>query len=183
MNGTGGAIMATRNFFINMCNGGIDQLNNIHSVILCADVPLVTTTLINSLFDKLIHSNVILLAKDTKHIPNGNYGYGRVKMNDHKQFVNIIEEKDCLDDEKNITIVNTGIYAFRVGYLLESLKYINSNNAQNEYYITDCPKVIKEMGINNIDVVMYEHDNYDETLGVNTPEQLKIINDIYNDNC
>jgi bifunctional UDP-N-acetylglucosamine pyrophosphorylase/glucosamine-1-phosphate N-acetyltransferase len=43
-----------------------------------------------------------------------------------------------------ITLINTGTYAFKIGELMDSLKKVNSENSQKEYYLTDCPKIIKD---------------------------------------
>ncbi len=64
-------------------------------------------------------------------------GYGRV-FTDNKGYVTeIIEERDCNNDQKKNTLINSGIYCFDWESLKEILPQLNDNNAQGELYITD----------------------------------------------
>ncbi len=134
-NGTGGAIMATKDFF---ANKSPDSL----VVVLSADVPLITKKTIVNMFDHLTKNDVsgCILGRCT----NQNFGYGRIVTDSKNMFVRIVEEKDCTDTEKMITLINTGTYGFKLGPLMGSLSKLNPNNSQNEYYLTDCPRIIKE---------------------------------------
>lgn len=172
-NGTGGAIMATVNFFNKYIN------ENDRILILSADVPLISFKTMTKLFDNLNNHDVVILSKDTQN----NYGYGRI-ITDFNNFMDIVEEKDCDDEQKRITLINTGIYAFKVKHLLESLKHLTCNNSQKEYYLTDCPKIIKKIygsdTYNPIKLCYVDNNTkYDETLGANTPEQLDILRHEY----
>lgn len=166
-NGTGGAILATKNYFIN--NDPNDTC-----LILSADVPLITENTIKTLLTEISDNkiNAIILAKDTKD----NYGYGRIIM-DNNTFVNIVEHRDCDDEQKKITLINTGIYAFKIGNLLESLKHIDNKNSQKEYYLTDCPKIINNHGM--IKIIKTTNYIFDETYGANTYEQLETLRQEY----
>jgi len=181
-NGTGGAVMATKDFFKKIMDSEEQtELNDYQLLILSGDSPLVSCNTMRRMFDKLSNNdspNVkgAILVNDTKD----NYGYGRVII-DNNKFVKIVEQKDCNDDEKKITTVNTGVYAFSVRPLLESLQYLNTNNSQKEYYLTDCPKIIKEKinSLYEIDIVMIDNKVYNETMGANTPEQLEELRNEY----
>ena len=61
-------------------------------------------------------------------------------------FAKIVEEKDTTADEKKITEVNLSCYVFHSRDLLSALEQIRPNNAQGEYYLTDCPGVLKAAG-------------------------------------
>ena len=181
-NGTGGALMATSDIL--KTKNSNDLL-----LVLSADVPLISKKTMLNMFDQIDDSenNCVILAKDTKN----NFGCGRIILqksvyadndynndnNDYNndQFVKIVEEKDCNDDEQLITLINTGTYVFRVGPLLESFQHLNNENAQKEYYLTDCPKYINNMYDKCSVKIVTINDHfvdYDETLGANTPEQL-----------
>jgi len=161
-NGTGGALM--------VCADHLMKLNsNNRVVVLSADVPLISSRTIEKLFEMNDKSNQTILCKETKD----NYGYGRVVLNSNN-FDRIVEQKDCTEEEKLITLVNTGTYCFRIGPLLESLTKLTDNNAQKEYYITDCARIINEMYPNSVMIQMIDPSiRYDETMGCNTPEQLE----------
>lgn len=174
-NGTGGAVMACQKYLETKTSNDV-------VLILSADVPLITKSTMINMFELAEHNNTncVILAKNTKD----NHGYGRIVTNNNG-FVKIVEQLDCLDHEKNITLINTGTYAFKVEPLLRSLSHLNQSNNQNEYYLTDCPRLIyadstkiTSKGFNpiNLHIINSENSQFDETIGANTPEQLKILN-------
>ena len=66
-------------------------------------------------------------------------GYGRVIMNDDKVSA-IIEEKDADESQKQINLANAGIYCINRALLESALPQIDSQNNQNEFYLTDIIK-------------------------------------------
>jgi len=169
-NGTGGAMIATKSFFIDKNPG--DQI-----LVLSADVPLITKSTMTSMFEKISDSKCCILVRDT----SSNFGYGRVVVDERGEFVKITEQKDCTEEEKLITLINTGVYAFTLGPLIDSLTKIRPNNAQNEYYLTDCPKIINQDSDKNDVIKLHVINNnlFDETLGANTPQQLEQLREEY----
>jgi len=103
-------------------------------VILNGDMPLVTKESIESLIsgDADINMSVIELQNPT--------GYGRVAIKD-KRVLEIIEEKDCNDKQKNITTVNAGVYCVTKEIIKNYIPNLTNNNAQKEYYLTDIVKM------------------------------------------
>ena len=81
-------------------------------------------------------------------VTEANFGLGRVIRDAHGQFERIVEEKDATPEEKRVQEINTGCYAFDSQALLASLDQIRPNNSQSEYYLTDCPRVLKDAGAN-----------------------------------
>jgi bifunctional UDP-N-acetylglucosamine pyrophosphorylase/glucosamine-1-phosphate N-acetyltransferase len=59
---------------------------------------------------------------------------------------NIVEEKDASEDVKKIKEINTGIFCFKGSLLKDALDKIDTNNSQNEYYLTDTLKVLGSDG-------------------------------------
>lgn len=174
-NGTGGALMATTEFF-----KSVDAKDSM--LVLSADVPLITKKTMMQMFDKISdsRSHCCILVKDTE----SNFGYGRICTDTDGSFLKIVEQKDCSDLEKNITLINNGVYTFKVGSLLSCLPLLKPNNSQNEYYLTDCPKLIKDLipGTESVKIHVINSDSntgYDETLGANTPEQLETLRSEY----
>ncbi len=70
-------------------------------------------------------------------------GYGRVKIEDNEVSY-IVEEKDATNEQKAITTVNAGVYAFKRAFLEEFVPKLSNQNAQKEYYITDLITLAKE---------------------------------------
>ena len=135
------------------------------ALILYGDVPLIKTETLSELIGKVSDNNVSLLTVKLEH-PTG---YGRiVRMND--RVVSIVEHKDASADELNITEINVGIYIFKSVPLFQNLDLVKNDNAQGEYYLTDCVKIMYGNGFR---VSVVKADNPDEGLGVNSTQQLK----------
>lgn len=79
-------------------------------------------------------------------VTENNAGLGRVVRDATGKFERIVEEKDATDQQRSITEINTGCYAFSTPLLLESLRQLKPNNVQSEYYLTDCPKILMDHG-------------------------------------
>ena len=53
-----------------------------------------------------------------------------------------VEQKDATEDETLILEVNMSTYVFKQSRLLWALERLSNNNAQGEYYLTDCPELL-----------------------------------------
>lgn len=96
--------------------------------------------------------------------------FGRIVRGADGKLADIVEEKDCDEQQKKITELNVGIYVFKAKPLFEGLKKLNNNNAQGEYYLTDMPKIFISEGRK---VETYSIADENEIYGVNTLEDLK----------
>ena len=140
-------------------------------LILCGDTPLIKYETLNDFVNINSDANVMV----TKL--NNPSGYGRIIELDNK-FVEIKEDKDCNLEEKNIDKVNCGMYVIRNDLLCNYLPCIKNTNSQNEYYLTDIIKIIKENEKDTyINIFEIQKEKQHEILGVNTAEQLKFINE------
>jgi len=95
--------------------------------------------------------------------------YGRVILDGNAQLADIVEEKDCTEAQKKITLLNVGAYVFDSKKLFSALSRIRNDNAQGEYYLPDVPKVLKQDGSR---VAAYTIYDINESIGVNTFEDL-----------
>ncbi|MCQ2419000.1 MAG: NTP transferase domain-containing protein [Clostridia bacterium] len=95
--------------------------------------------------------------------------YGRVIRDENGDFLRIVEERDCDEEQKKIRELNVGIYAFDCKELLACLDLLKNDNAQSEYYLTDVPAIMRSRGKR---VAVYTAELNEQILGVNTPEQL-----------
>ena len=137
-------------------------------LILNGDMPLINKRLLDRFIkNSSRYKASILVAKF-----NNPTGYGRIVVNNNANFIGIVEEKDCTDEQRKIKIINSGIYLFNRQILKDYIPMIDNNNAQNEYYLTDIVKIIKQ----NTDLLVYTDiiDEYENKYisGVNTPEEL-----------
>src|SRR5699024_3992752 len=95
--------------------------------------------------------------------------YGRVVRDNDNLFYKIVEHKDANEEELNIQEINTGIYAFKGIDLKESIKLIDSNNSQNELYLTDCIQILKDQ---DKKVGAFVGEDASEFYGINNKREL-----------
>ena len=132
--GTGHAVMMAGDF--------IDESSDM--LILYGDTPLITGETLTKLVE--VHrteGHSVTVVSSKIEDPTG---YGRIMRDDHGGFERIVEHKDATDTQRMINEINTGIYIFNGRELKESLGKLNNNNAQGEYYLTDCLELILKAG-------------------------------------
>ena len=137
-------------------------------LVLSGDTPLISSSIMKS----MIIFNDVKIMTTLRENPSG---YGRIKIKNDK-FIKIIEHKDCNLEELKINIVNCGIYAFKNKHLLNYLNKLNNNNKQNEYYLTDIIKIIKDYEKIDIELNILSKDKQWQLTNVNDTEQLNYVN-------
>ncbi len=156
--GTGHAVMVCR-----------EQLAN-HSgpvLILTGDSPLVRAESLRGMLAEFEKSQPACLLGTARKEPPGNLG--RIVRDAAGNFAAIVEQKDATTEQLKISEVNMSYYVFDSAALWESLDQVTPSNAQGEYYITDCPGILKAAGR---DVRARCVLAGEETLSINTPEEL-----------
>ncbi|MDD5391460.1 MAG: bifunctional UDP-N-acetylglucosamine diphosphorylase/glucosamine-1-phosphate N-acetyltransferase GlmU [Thiothrix sp.] len=98
------------------------------------DVPLIRSETLQALASGLQDAALCILTT-TLAVPKG---YGRIVRNTEGHVQAIVEEKDASDAQRLITEVNTGFIAARGADLQRWLQQLTPQNAQGEYYLTDC---------------------------------------------
>jgi bifunctional UDP-N-acetylglucosamine pyrophosphorylase/glucosamine-1-phosphate N-acetyltransferase len=97
-------------------------------------------------------------------------GYGRIIRDPQTGDVaRIVEEGDATEDERQITEINTGTYAFDAGALRTALAGIGRANAQGEMYLTDAIAAARGSG-GTVRAIMIEDSAAAE--GINDRVQL-----------
>lgn len=165
-NGTGDAVMA-----------GMAALPDTarRVLILCGDVPLISVDTLKAFaanhMAQKAHVSVLGVYQEDP------CGYGRIICDAGGQPLGIVEEADADAAQKAVNIVNSGIYCIEAGALYHALPMIESNNAQNEVYLTDIIAIARELGYKT---TMYLSENGSEVLGVNTVDELKMVESLLN---
>ncbi len=139
-------------------------------LILCGDVPLLSYDTLKRLYEEHMKSNrdISILA-----VESGNpKGYGRIILDNENNVSGIIEETDATDAQKQIKIINSGIYCVKKEFLEYSLNKISPDNAQGEFYLTDIVKIGYNYN-NNVGAVIGQ-DN-EELLGINSIQDLMAV--------
>lgn len=136
-------------------------------LILNGDTPKLTHTILETFITHAKGSCNILCAK----LENPK-GYGRIYQNETGEVEGIIEEKDCSAIQKQIQIVNTGIYYMDTTILQKYIPLITNNNKKEEFYLTDVVKIVKNNSWNVIHAVKLNESSNKYIMGVNSPEEL-----------
>ena len=156
LNGTGSAVLSSESSY-----------QNTDILVLLGDVPLIKTETMK----KIIQSdNCCILGFQDDNIDNR---FGRIVLNDANNILKIVEYNDATEEERRIKSVNSGILYLNKRYT-HFLHEIDNNNSKSEYYLTD---IIKILTRNNIDITYIEASK-NECMGVNSPTDLKLVNEL-----
>ncbi|MDP2083031.1 MAG: bifunctional UDP-N-acetylglucosamine diphosphorylase/glucosamine-1-phosphate N-acetyltransferase GlmU [Pseudotabrizicola sp.] len=93
--------------------------------------------------------------------------YGRL-LADGDSLLKIVEYKDASDEERAISLCNSGVIFADAKLMFSLVGEVGNANAAGEYYLTDLPELARKRGLSAGVVICPE----DETLGVNTRIQL-----------
>ncbi|WP_270886134.1 bifunctional UDP-N-acetylglucosamine diphosphorylase/glucosamine-1-phosphate N-acetyltransferase GlmU [Pedococcus sp. 5OH_020] len=96
-------------------------------------------------------------------------GYGRILRGPDGEVVGIVEQKDASEEQRAITEINSGIYAFDASMLQHALSQVGTDNAQGEKYLTDVLAIARSSGGR---VSAHLVDDLWQTEGVNDRVQL-----------
>ena len=106
-----------------------------HAVlVLYGDVPLIRTATLTDLVARAGPASLALLSAR----PPDPAGYGRVIRDADGRVARIVEEKDASPEERAVEEINTGVLAAPASRLRGWLAALRADNAQGEYYLTDC---------------------------------------------
>jgi UDP-N-acetylglucosamine diphosphorylase/glucosamine-1-phosphate N-acetyltransferase len=158
---------------IRCCIPELSTYPDVKVLILSGDVPLLS---IQTMWNILNSSSSVRLVVTKMKDPTG---YGRILLTSDSKFNKIIEQKDCNDEEVKIGLVNCGIYVIHSKFILKYSSRLTNTNAQKEYYLTDIIEIIKDQEKINIDLFNVPESNQFEIMGVNTIEQLKELEALY----
>lgn len=140
-------------------------------LILYGDVPLIS----EQTLEKLLNTNEHTAAWLTAYLKNP-YGMGRIIRDYTGNPSAIIEEADLNNAQKSINEINSGVCLLPVNALKSWLKQIANDNAQQEYYLTDCFSLALK---NAVPLTTIHTDDADEIQGVNDRLQLAHLERIY----
>ena len=159
--GTGHAVMMAR-----------EQLSEHQGpvVVVAGDSPMLQASSLRALLDEYQQSAPACLL-GTAHHPDPT-GLGRIVRDANGTFIGVVEEKDATEAQRAITEVNMSTYVFNSIDLLESLEGLTTNNAQAEYYVTDCPSLLLHKG-KQVDALPVLKDF--EALSINTVAHLAAV--------
>ncbi len=96
--------------------------------------------------------------------------FGRVVRDASDKISSIVEAKDATAEERAIREIIPGFFCFDAGWLWQHLRVLTNHNAKKEYYLTDLVGVAVREGacVAPLDI------SPTESIGINTPEHLKL---------
>ena len=162
--GTGHAVQMAKDF-LEAHRGG-------NTLILCGDAPFIDPpTIEGALKLHTSEGNSVTVVTSEKEDPTG---YGRI-IRTENGISGIVEQKDCTSEQAQIKEINSGCYWFDTSDLLDVLFELTPNNAQGEYYLTDCLGLLIGKG-KRADAYISENPNV--SLGANDPAGLAYLNEL-----
>ncbi|KAA5540426.1 NTP transferase domain-containing protein [Roseiconus nitratireducens] len=140
------------------------------TVVVAGDSPLIQPSSLTTLLEHFAsHQPSLLLGTLKKDDPSG---LGRVVRDSEGAFMGIVEQKDATPEQLQIKEVNMSTYLFRTRDLLNALAMLNNDNAQSEYYLTDCARLLRESG-RPVEAVPALQAC--EALSINNPQELELV--------
>ena len=152
--GTGGAMKGVKT-------------QNSQTLILNGDMPLITKDSLLALTSGEADINMSVIKLEDPS------GYGRVII-DEAQVQEIVEQKDCNEEQLLTQTVNAGIYSVNTALLERYIPQLSNDNAQAEYYLTD----IVKMAVDEGKVVNPIYVQEEEFKGVNSKLDLAAAEEI-----
>ena len=137
-----------------------------HVLVLYGDTPLLRSETLEAARGELHDgADLVVLGFETDE-PTG---YGRLLLDERGGLAAIREEKDASEDERALTLCNSGIMGFRAAStLLDLLGRIGKDNAKGEFYLTDAVALARG---DRLEARMIKA-NAEEVLGVNSRAEL-----------
>ncbi len=136
-------------------------------LVLYGDVPLLTRETLQALLEKAADAPLAVLGFEAAD-PTG---YGRLILSEDGGVDAIIEEKDASEEQRRVTLCNSGVMVAGAGMLRRLLPMLRAENAQGELYLTDLVALTRKEG----KTVALSTCREEETLGVNDRAQLATV--------
>ena len=136
-------------------------------LVLYGDTPFVEAETLKRMIDRLNGKGgpgVVVLASYQADPAK----YGRIILGEGDHIAKMVEFRDATEDERAVTLCNSGMMAVRAPDLFRWLGEVGNDNAAGEYYLPDIVNIAARDGR---EVVMIEGDPY-EAAGVNSRAEL-----------
>ncbi len=142
------------------------------TIVVAGDSPLIQHESLSKLLDHLEKTQpALLLGTLKKDDPTG---LGRIVRDADGNFTGIVEHKDATEEQLGIDEVNMSTYLFKTADLMDSLDRLSNDNAQAEYYLTDCARLLHQAG-KNVEALPVLKPC--ESLSINNKAELKLVDE------
>ncbi|WP_146515724.1 sugar phosphate nucleotidyltransferase [Rubripirellula amarantea] len=156
---------------VQMCREVLEQQTG-PTIVVAGDSPLIQPTSLSKLLAHLQDAKpALLLGTLEKDDPTG---LGRIVRNAAGEFTGIVEHKDATPEQLKICEVNMSTYLFQTQDLLAALDKLSNDNAQGEYYLTDCASILRTSG-RPVEALPVLQEC--EALSINNPDELRLVDE------
>jgi bifunctional UDP-N-acetylglucosamine pyrophosphorylase/glucosamine-1-phosphate N-acetyltransferase len=131
------------------------------------DTPLLSTAAVQALAARRAVTQAAAVVL-TARVPDPT-GYGRIVRDAAGQLAHIVEHADATEAQREITEINSSVYAFDAAQLRDALGQLTPHNAQAEEYLPDVVRILVR-GEHPVGAVLI--DDWREIAGVNDRVQL-----------
>ncbi len=145
-------------------------------LILAGDGPLITAGVLQALVTA--HRDDHAAASMATAVLDDPFGYGRIIRDDAGEFVEVIEQADATDEQREIREVFPSIYCVKASELLFALSKLKNENKKREYYLTDVYGILRTAGKK---VLAVQAVSAEDVLAINTREQLAQVDAVMQD--
>ena len=133
------------------------------AVVLYGDTPFISVNTLESMGAARASHDIVVLGFEAADPGR----YGRL-ITDGNALTRIVEFKDSTDEERAVTLCNSGVITARADALFDLIDAVGNDNAAGEYYLTDIVEIGRAMGMTATVVTCDEA----ETLGINSRSEL-----------
>lgn len=142
------------------------------TIVVAGDSPLIQPSSLRTLLDHFQTTKpALLLGTLKKDDPTG---LGRIVRDGDGNFIGIVEHKDASEEQLAIDEVNMSTYLFNTPDLLNALSELKNENAQGEYYLTDCASLLHQSGRS---VEALPALKPCESLSINNTDELRLVDE------
>ena len=133
------------------------------AVVLYGDTPFISVNTLESMGAARASHDIVVLGFEAADPGR----YGRL-ITDGNALAQIVEFKDATDEERAVTLCNSGVVMASADALFDLIDAVGNDNAAGEYYLTDIVEIGRAMGMTATVVTCDEA----ETLGINSRAEL-----------
>jgi bifunctional UDP-N-acetylglucosamine pyrophosphorylase/glucosamine-1-phosphate N-acetyltransferase len=113
-------------------------------IVTYGDMPLLRAETLADLFrEHTAAGNAVTVL--TADVPDP-FGYGRIIRDEAGTLAEIVEEADATPEQRAVSEINSGCYAFDGALLADAIKRVATSNAQGQEYLTDVVAILRGDG-------------------------------------
>ncbi len=157
------------------CSFNEKNINSETTLVLCGDTPMISKKTLGDALNKF-YRNKLDLCVISMEPDNKINSYGKLKFQ-NKKLIGIIEQSEISKNDV-LNICNSGIMIFKTKRLIENLRFISNKNRKKEFFLTDLVKIFHNKNL----LIDHFSCKFQETLGVNSMNDLAIVNNEFQKN-